>query len=287
MQHSFNVELAKIYGVDSAVFLNHIAYWVNFNKNEGINFHEDRYWTYNKIRSFPQHFPYWSHKQIERLINKCVNDGLLLRSSFNKLKYDRTCWYSLSDLASQILNLDISLNRDIQIPESVTPNPEIGTTIPINKPYNKTQIKDKKAQRKKRVDAVSDEIVLPDWLPKELWEEFKQHRKEMKKTMSMLAQKKTIVQLDKMRSSGQDIESVINQSIANGWQGIFELKSKGHSHGKDSKYYSPNGKFDATQYLLDSIRADESKENNRLPEDSLPFKDCEYLQYDGAGGNCY
>ena len=222
MQHSFNVDVAKNYGVESAIFLNHIAYWVMFNKNEDNNYHDNKYWTYNKIKSFPQHFPYWSHKQIERIINKCVSDGLLIRSSFNKLKYDRTCWYSLTDLSCEILNLNISRFREMEIPESGNGNPEIGTPIPDNKPDNKQQIKIKdKAQPEKQVAVVS----LPEWIDKELWEDFKQFRKEMKKPMTELMQKKMINRLEKMRSEGQNVEDVLNQSIANGWQGIFEVKS--------------------------------------------------------------
>jgi hypothetical protein len=161
-------------------------------------------------------------------------------------------------------------------------------------PPTNTNIKDintnnkdiQKAQPKKQVALAVDPIVLPDWLPSETWEEFKQHRKQIKKPMSDLAQKKSIKILDKLRSEGQDIIQVIDQSIAHGWQGFFEVKSQGASHGKDSKYIGKNGKFDATQYLLDSIREDEerklreSQEDNRLFENSLPSEDGQYLQYD-------
>lgn len=254
MQHSFNVDMAKIYGIEVAIFLNNIAYWVNFNKNEGNNFYEGRYWTFNKIKSFPEHFPYWGHKQVERILNKCVSEGLLIKGCFNKLKYDRTCWYSLSDLSEEILNINISRNREMEIPKSVHGNPEIGTTIPNNKPYNKTQIKDKdKTQPKKQVacEPYIDPYVLkpiieiPEWLNKDLWEEFKQHRKTMKKPMSELSQKKTINQLEKMKKNGEDVEAVINQSIANGWQGIFPNKSHGGVYGKVGQTVGKSGYIEA------------------------------------------
>jgi hypothetical protein len=226
MQHTFNVELAKKHGIEVAIFLNNIAYWVNFNKNEGINFYEGRYWTFNKIKNFPEHFPYWSHKQIERIINKCISDNLLVKGCFNKLKYDRTCWYSLTDFAEKLLNITISRNREMEIPKSGTSNPEIGTPIPNINTDNKLNIKDNKAKTKKTSSLDCEKLDLPSWLNEQLWEDFKQHRKELKKPMTMLAQKKMINQLFKLKEKGQDIEFVINNSIANGWQGIFEIKSQ-------------------------------------------------------------
>lgn len=145
MKHLFDVGIATKYGVDVSIFIHHISYWVEFNKNEGTNFHDGKYWTYNKISSFPKHFPYWSHKQIERIINKCFDAGLLIKSNFNKAKYDRTCWYTLSDLSYNLLNSHISRNQEMEIPNSGNGVPEIGTPIPDNKPYNKQQIKDKRS----------------------------------------------------------------------------------------------------------------------------------------------
>lgn len=139
-----------------------------------------------------------------------------------------------------------------------------------------------KAQPKKQVAVVSETIVLPDWLPSELWEEFKQHRKSMKKPMTTLAENKMIKALDKMRSEGQDIVQVIETSIANGWQGVFEIKSKGESHGKDSKYIGQNGRFDSTQYLLDKIRSRQGGEDNNLFQIDLSVEDNKPLRIEGT-----
>jgi len=135
MQHSFDVNIAKLYGVEVAIFLKNIAYWVVYNKNEDINYHDGRYWTYNKISSFSNHFPYWSSKQIERLINKCFALNLIIRGNYNKSKYDRTCWYSLTENACKLLNIDISRNREMEISKSGNQSPEIGRPIPNNKTH--------------------------------------------------------------------------------------------------------------------------------------------------------
>lgn len=169
-------------------------------------------------------------------------------------------------------------HRESRLPEK----PLTGESAPTNIIYNTNKTKDKNktvAQRQKRVASEPEHIVLPDWLSKELWEEFKQHRKEMKKPMSLLAQKKTISQLDKMRAGGQDIESVINQSIANGWQGLFELKSQGNVYEKcnSSAGSVRKEKFDSTQWLIDRIKSRQSREDNSHAESNLPIKNIEYL----------
>ena len=70
----------------------------------------------------------------------------------------------------------------------------------------------------------SNIVVLPGWLNTEAWEEFKQHRKDLKKPMTPLAERKAINLLARLKLKGQDVYSIINTSIINGWSGLFEPK---------------------------------------------------------------
>lgn len=63
--------------------------------------------------------------------------------------------------------------------------------------------------------------ALPEWLDKNAWGEFEQHRKEKKKVMTPLARAKAIAFLEKNKA---DHVEIINISIRNGWTGLFELK---------------------------------------------------------------
>lgn len=89
------------FGLDSAVFLDYIAHWLHLNSSnrQPRNFHDNRYWTYNTLDTLHSIFPGWPKETIRNIIRKCVKKGLLLVSNYNKKKYDRTNWYSLSDLA--------------------------------------------------------------------------------------------------------------------------------------------------------------------------------------------
>ncbi len=61
---------------------------------------------------------------------------------------------------------------------------------------------------------------LPDWLDRNTWDEWKQHRKEKKKALTPLSIKKQIKFLSEDIAHHKDI---INRSIQNGWTGLFPL----------------------------------------------------------------
>lgn len=71
------------------------------------------------------------------------------------------------------------------------------------------------------------EITLPSFLPRQLFAEFVQHRKDIKKPMSELACTKLINQLTKDHAKGLDVIEAINESIVSGWAGVFPKTQKG------------------------------------------------------------
>ena len=60
MQHSFNVNIAKEFGILEAILLNNLEYWIAKNKANGTNFYEGTYWTFNSTKAFNELFPYVS-----------------------------------------------------------------------------------------------------------------------------------------------------------------------------------------------------------------------------------
>ena len=50
MEHSFDIKIAKEYGIAEAIILKHIYFWVNKNALNGKNHIDGRYWTYNSVR---------------------------------------------------------------------------------------------------------------------------------------------------------------------------------------------------------------------------------------------
>lgn len=154
VNHGFPVYWAVALGSpDLAILLSHFNYWISVNSNKKKNFHEGKYWTYDTLTDIHDHFPYWSVKQIERLINKLVDCGVLIKGNFNQNKYDRTCWYTIDlDRLNEMVTV-ISRNREINNPKSGNQESDSGKcsnthTIPNTTPH------EKRLRRKKVVAVV-------------------------------------------------------------------------------------------------------------------------------------
>jgi ribosomal protein L37E len=95
--HILSVPLAVKYGSRESLFLSNICWWIEKNRANGRHLHEGRYWTYNTVAGFTELFPYFTANQIQHLIGKLREKNILLVGNFNKIGYDRTNWYSVSD----------------------------------------------------------------------------------------------------------------------------------------------------------------------------------------------
>lgn len=95
--HSFYVHDAEKHGVEKAVILYNLRFWLEKNQASNKNLHDGYYWTYNSAKAFAVLFPYYTARKIERLLRQMENDGLILSGNYNKAGYDRTKWYSMGN----------------------------------------------------------------------------------------------------------------------------------------------------------------------------------------------
>jgi hypothetical protein len=119
MNHSFDVAMAERYGVNEAIFIENLRFWILKNKANKRHFYDGRYWTYNSAKAFAELFPYWSRQQVERIIHKLKSAGVLLIGHYSQNAYDRTNFYALSDemdslfKANPFIENEESTNTDI------------------------------------------------------------------------------------------------------------------------------------------------------------------------------
>lgn len=108
------------------------------------------------------------------------------------------------------------------------------------------KLKEIKLKEIKRNKGVSVE-ELPEWIDRETWDAFLLMRKKAKAAPTDKAQELLIKDLEKFRAAGDDPNEVLNQSIKNGWKGLFPLKNNGgNGNGKNTGYLdAANGR---TQY---------------------------------------
>lgn len=97
MEHHFNVELAKQYGIEEAILINNIYFWISKNAANDKNYINGRFWTYSSAVAMADLFPYINKNTLARKLNNLVEKGVLIKDNFNKSAYDRTCWYAFTD----------------------------------------------------------------------------------------------------------------------------------------------------------------------------------------------
>ncbi len=203
---TFSKDDAMQYGVEGAVMLHHIRYWIAKNEANGTNYREDRYWTYNSSSAFAKLFPFWSSRKIARLLSKLEELGAITSSNFNEAGYDRTKWYTLSNALDKIDYSHLSKVTN-GLTETVQP-------IPNN---NQSTIHN------------TTNIVMPfeDERFKEAWNIWLDERKQKKiRKYTQRGEQGALHKLQK--DSGDDVDlaiEMINNAICNGWQGIYPIKN--------------------------------------------------------------
>ena len=95
--HYFMPDLAAKFGLNEAIILNHIIYWIAHNSINGKNKHDGRFWTFNPVRKIAEQFPYFSERKTAIILKSLVKQGVVLTGNYNKHSYDRTKWYALKD----------------------------------------------------------------------------------------------------------------------------------------------------------------------------------------------
>lgn len=92
----FDGEAAEHYGLNEAILLNAIQWWIRYNKVHHENLHEGKTWTYNSVRAWAIQFPFFSERQIRTALQSLVDQGVLVVGRFNRISFDRTLWYAFA-----------------------------------------------------------------------------------------------------------------------------------------------------------------------------------------------
>jgi len=115
-----------------------------------------------------------------------------------------------------------------------------GRPVPI---YKKQTNKEKVNQKEKT------KTPLPAWLSEELWEDFKEHRKLLRKPLTPLAATRILKTLEQVATDYSEAEArqCLDTSIANGWLGVFPPKAQ---NATSPRYQSADEK---NQSVLDAF----------------------------------
>lgn len=129
MEHSFDVDIAKKFGIQPAIIFRNLFFWIEKNRANNKHFYDGHYWTYNSKKAFSELFPYMTERQIDYAIKKLIDAGLIITGNYNKVAYDRTLWYAITKKGYSILQncemeeTELSNGND----DNVEPIPDINT----------------------------------------------------------------------------------------------------------------------------------------------------------------
>ena len=87
--------LAVKFGLNEAIVLQQVHYWLRINKQANRNFKHGRWWTYSTHAAWLKQFPFWSDKTLRRAIASLTEAGLLIACNLADDARDRTLWYTI------------------------------------------------------------------------------------------------------------------------------------------------------------------------------------------------
>ena len=85
-------KLAAKSGLNEAILAQQIHYWVE----KSDKFYDGKNWIYNTHDSWLEQFPFWSKATLKRVIISLKSQGVIFTGNYNKMKMDRTVWYTIN-----------------------------------------------------------------------------------------------------------------------------------------------------------------------------------------------
>jgi len=85
-------ELAVRIGLNEAIVLQQIHFWLQKSDHliGGVK------WVYNTVEEWSEQFPFFSPSTVRRTLGKLESEGYVITGNHNRLKMDKTKWYSIN-----------------------------------------------------------------------------------------------------------------------------------------------------------------------------------------------
>lgn len=269
MNHSFDVDLAVQFGIEEAIIIENLAFWIKKNVANNKNFIEGKYWTFNSARAFNELFPYMNPSKINRVLKKLEKDGIIEIGNHNKAAYDKTSWYTIINqeiLDKYKINIDVSsfckmkngfvktengfCNLQDRFSQNEKPIPDINTDINT----------DKKTTTKDTINYKEPEVEVE---PKKnsssfLSEEMKELKKYLKEQVQDIPTCKNIMFL--VENRGLTLERI---------QTVVEY-SKKNNKGNGYIYSALENNWDIPEKKVMDPSPKPAKKRETLGEEDLP-----------------
>lgn len=124
-----DVRLAKVIGLNKAIVLQQLNYWLHSKSSKEI---DGKKWIYNSVKAWNKQFPFWGKNTVQRALDALEKEHLVVTGNFNKYKFDRTKWYSINEneLVNRMTQFGVKENTKLgksQLPNLGKPIPDTNT----------------------------------------------------------------------------------------------------------------------------------------------------------------
>lgn len=92
----FDADVAEAIGLNEAIILSQLNYWLKVNQKNNKNFHNGRYWCYNTFSDWRENnFSFFSESTIRRAFGTLKELGIVVTMPNPQTKFDKTNFYSI------------------------------------------------------------------------------------------------------------------------------------------------------------------------------------------------
>lgn len=148
MQYIFDEDVAKEYGVNEAIMIANLQFWIRKNKANQKHEYDGRTWTYNSKAALARLFLFWSEKQVRTILDKLRKNNVIITGNYNQNSYDRTLWYAFADEDKWLGHNETICRSDLAFSSDQMDRP-----IPDNYTDNYPDIKENKEIIKERKES--------------------------------------------------------------------------------------------------------------------------------------
>lgn len=217
--HSFSVSLAEKIGLKESILLQHLFFWHQKNKANDHNIFDGKVWTYNSIKAFQEIFPYMSKNEIVNSLKRMVDSGLIIEGNYNRVAFDKTKWYSLTDKCLiDFLNSEIEvLKKENDSQELIIDISDFKKPIPDSNTYIKP----------------NSNIYILDWK-----NDFEIYKDSLRKSVKELLNDKEYIQQQEKFNPNVNIKLTIEKACINYWATEAGWKHKKKSRSKELDWKS-------------------------------------------------
>lgn len=279
MHMGFDTAVAAVVGLNGAVMLDNLAYWIKTNEANERNFHDGYYWTYNTTKAYEKLFPFWTARMIRYTLSKLEHDGYILIREYNKDKMNHTKWYTITEAGWRLFPRrkkpptspqegadDVTKaadkagvvefaknenrNNETDFPTIYTNSNDTGSN-PDTRAGAREGEEAPKAPRKPSPSPKGKHVACPFQNPtpelSAAWQGFEEMRRTIRKPLTQRAADLIGKSVQKFAPGDMEKQAaILDQSVAGSWQSVYPLKVNAarEEHYRDASTSSVQDLYD-------------------------------------------